>query len=174
MSVGEGWDLPAEEEPSSDFHWFKVSPKGSLVLVVLSERPLWYTGHFVDGRMWPCQGSGCEMCEHGVGSQVRYVLAVAEVSSHRVGLIEMGRGIGLQIREWMDRRSELRGMVLEWSKHSLSRQSRTEVIFVDRECPPWWRVQNVPDVHRALLLTWRKAEMAIPPSMREVKSEVLP
>lgn len=165
MPVGEGFDLPPDQQPWSDFHWFKVSPRRSLVVVVLSEQPLWYSGHFLDGRMWPCCGTGCEMCAHGIGGQVRYVLACAEVSTRRVGILEIGRGIGLQVRDWIERHETLRGMQLELQKHSLSRQSRTEVLYIDGEVAPWWRTLPIPDVKRALLLTWRKANMPIPPGM---------
>ena len=167
MPVGDGWDIPPEELPWSDHHWFRVSPRSSLVVVCLSEGPLWYTGHYISGRMAPCVGEGCELCGEGIGGQVRYVFACAEVSSKRAGLLEVGRNNGLLIRSWVPRHDGFRGMVLELMKHSHSRTSRTEVLYVDREEPPWYLALEVPDVKRALLMTWKKAGFRLPKGMSE-------
>jgi len=167
VPIGEGWDVPADETPWSHFHWFRVSPRGPLAVVCLSEGPLWYTGHFVSGRMAPCLGEGCELCAEGVGGQVRYIFPVADVSTKRVGLLEVGREVGQLIRSWIPRRGGFRGMVLEFSKHSHSRVSRTEVLYIDQELPPWYLAVEVPDVKKALLMTWRKAGFRLPKGMTE-------
>lgn len=162
MPVGEGWDIPKAADPWSSFHWFRVSPRGDLVVVVLSEQVLWYAGHFVDNRMSPCLGRECELCHDGCAGQVRYVFAAAEVSSKRAGLMEVGRGIGELMRDWCGRHDGLRGMVLSFSKHSHSKQSRTVVEYIDREEPPWFRSLEVPDPVTALRLTWKKAGFKLP------------
>lgn len=167
MPIGEGWELPAEADPWSQFHWFRVSPRSALVVVLLAEQVLWYTGHFIEGRMNPCQGKGCELCRAGTGGQVRYVLPVAEVSTRRVGLLEVSRGIGELVKSWMPKNDGLRGMVIELSKHSLSKQSRTDVVYVERSIAPWFLECEVPDVRKALFLTWRKAGFKIPPGLTE-------
>lgn len=166
MAVGEGWDVRPEDRPWSDFHWWKVPAKGILVLALLGERPLYYVGHYVDGRMWPCVGSACGMCEKGIGSQVRYVMAAVDLSTRRVGILEVGRSNGLQIRDWVGSRGEMCGLTLELEKHSHSRTSRTEVRWVQKEAPPWVHIVEVPDIRRALILTWDKANMPLPPGMR--------
>lgn len=173
MAVGDGWELPPGSEPWSDFHWFQVSTKGSLNLVILSTGACWYTGHFVGGRMCPCSGSGCELCSAGVGSQVRYVFAVAETSTRRVGLFEVARGNGQLIRDWSERCGGLRGMRLEVEKHSRSSQSRTEVRYVEAPCDPWYLGLAVPDVQLALYLTWHKAGMVMPAAFDQRMSENL-
>lgn len=165
MPIGEGWDVPAEEIPWSDHHWFRVSPRSSLVVVCLSEAPLWYSGHYVSGRMAPCTGEGCELCGEGIGGQVRYVFAAAEISTKRVGLLEVARGNGLLIRSWIPKRGYFKGMVLELSKHSHSKSSRTEVVYVDREEPPWYLALEVPAVKKALMLTWKKGGFKLPRGM---------
>jgi len=162
MPVGEGWDLTPGAEPWSDFHWFQASTRGVLVLVVLSESAVWYTGHFVGGRMCPCIGHGCDFCAAAIGAQVRYCVSCAEVTSRRVGLIEFGRSNGLLLRDWTPRAGGLRGMTIEVSKHSKSVQSRTELAYVDRICEPWFLSLGVPDPCLALYLTWQKAGMAMP------------
>jgi len=165
VAIGEGWEVPPSEIPWSDHHWFRVSPRGALVVVCLSEGPLWYSGHYVAGRMAPCTGEGCELCAEGIGGQVRYVFSAAEVSTRRVGLLEVGRSNGLLIRSWMGRNGGFRGMVLELTKHSHSKGSRTEVVYVDREEPPWYLALEVPDVKRALLMTWKKGGFRLPEGM---------
>jgi hypothetical protein len=105
------------------------------------------------------------MCAEGCAGQVRYVFAAAEVSTKRVGLLEVGRSNGLLIRSWISRNGGFKGMVLELSKHSHSRSSRTDVRYIDREEPPWYLAAEVPNVKRALLLTWKKAGHELPKGM---------
>lgn len=134
-------------------------------MVVLSEEVLWYAGHFLEGRMCPCLGKECELCRQGIAGQVRYVFAAAEVSSHRPGLMEVGRGVGEQLRDWVPRHEGLRGMVLSFSKHSHAKQSRTVVQYIERDENPWYRQVEVPDIKQALRLTWKKAGFKVPPGM---------
>jgi len=107
------------------------------------------------------------MCEKGIGSQVRYVMGAVEVSTRRVGILEVGRGNGLLIRDWVGSRGEMHGLQIELEKHSHSRTSRTEVRWIQQEPPPWVHIVEVPDIRRALILTWDKAKMPIPPGMKE-------
>jgi hypothetical protein len=101
------------------------------------------------------------------------VIAVAEVSSHRCGLMEFGRGNGLQIRDWMNRKGTLRGMVLQVNKHSKNPQSRTEMHYVDEACAPWYLSIEVPDPALALFLTWHKAGMDMPRELIEASRRKL-
>lgn len=166
MPIGEGWDVPATGEPWSQFHWFRASPRGDLVVVVLSDQVLWYAGHFLESRMCPCLGADCEPCRQGIAGQVRYVFAVAEVATKRVGLMEVSRSVGELIRSWEARRDGMRGMVLSFSKHSHSKQSRTEVEYIDREEGPWYRSIAAPEVRKALRLTWTKAGFQLPEGLQ--------
>lgn len=166
MPVGEGWEIPPSYDPWSHFHWFRVSPRGDLVVVVLSDEVLWYSGHFLEGRMCPCLGKECELCREGIAGQVRYVFGAAEVSTKRVGLMEVGRSVGQLMRSWVPRHDGLRGMVLSFSKHSHSKQSRTEVQYVDREEGPWHLAIAAPDIRTALRLTWTKAGFKLPDGLQ--------
>jgi len=168
--VGNGWDLPPGSEPWTNFHWFQPSVSGVLVLVVLSERPTWYTGHYYERRMCPCLGVGCRLCASGIGAQVRYCFAVAERSTRRVGLIELGRGNGLLVRDWAYSRGEMRGLMIEVSKHSRSPQSRTEVQRVHEDAPLWSVGILEPDPSLALYLTWHKAGLPMPQKFEEEMS----
>jgi len=167
MPIGSGFDLPPGAEPWSDFHWFQASTKGVLILVFLSSEPIWYTGHYVSGRMAPCAGGGCDYCATGIGAQVRYCVACADTTTRRTGLIEFGRSNGLLLRDWMARTGSLRGMVIEVSKHSKNVQSRTEVRYIDMPCEPWYNTIETPDVSTALFLTWHKAGFRMPEELVE-------
>lgn len=172
MPLGEGWDPPKGIVGNPDFHWFKVPSRGSLILVMLGKGPVWYTGHFTDGRMWPCSGKDCELCRRAIGAQLRYVVACVEPISRKVGMIEVGRNHGLQLRDWIDRAGGWIGMMVEFAKHSTARQSRTEMVYVDQAPPAWIYELQAPDIARALILTWRKAEMPIPPEVQKVAREL--
>lgn len=167
MSIGVGWELPEADQPWSDFHWFQVGVRVSSVFVVLSERPLWYTGHYVKGRMRPCVRPGCPECADGVGGQIRYCFGVAEEETRRTGLIEFGRGNGLLIRAWAESAGYCRGLVFEAHKAGRQAQSRTELILMDREPPPWALEVDAPDVQLALYLTWEKGGFRVPAELRE-------
>ena len=166
MAVGEGWDVAPEDRPWSDFHWWKVPAKGVLVLALVGEKPLYYVGHYVDGRMWPCLGPDCGMCKNSVGSQIRYVMGAVDISTRRVGILEVGRSNGMLIRDWVGARGAMTGQVIELEKHSHSRVSRTEIRRVEKEVGPWIHQIQLPDLRRALILTWDKANMPIPPGMQ--------
>jgi hypothetical protein len=165
VPVGDGWDVAPEDRPWSDFHWWKVPAKGVLVLALLGERPVYYVGHYVDGRMWPCTGPGCGLCERGVGSQIRYVMGAVDIQTHRAGILEVGRGNGMLIRDWVASRGAMSGLIVELEKHSHSRTSRTEVRWVHQDPPVWVSQLEAPDLRRALILTWDKASMPRPPGM---------
>jgi len=121
--------------------------------------------------MFPCIGEECDFCKDGVGSQVRYVLAVIETSSRRAGLIEFGKSNGQLIRDWTLRNNGLRGMRIEVSKTSKSIQSRTIVAYVEQPLEPWYLGMDVPDVQLALYLTWHKAGMRMPQQFAERMKE---
>jgi hypothetical protein len=117
--------------------------------------------------MCPCAGSGCELCSTGIGGQVRYVFAVAETQTRRVGLIEFGRSNGLLIRDWSGRHGGLRGLHMCVRKHSKSTQSRTEIQYLEDTVDPWYLGLICPDPQLALYLTWHKMQMAMPDSFQQ-------
>lgn len=162
MPQGLGWDVPAEVRGDLEFRWWRVSGNRVLVLVMLSDSPLWYRGHFYKGRMVPCFGEGCKLCADGVGAQLRYVVAAAETSTHRSGLLEVGNTVALELRDLDVRHQGLRGMVVEISKHSFSRQSRMELRYIEREEEQWWKEIDFPDIKTALYLGWQKAGYEVP------------
>jgi len=162
MAFGSGWEVPESERGDLEYRWFRISGNRSLVLVMLSREPIWYRGHYDKGRMNPCLGDGCKLCSAKIGAQLRYVVAAAERSLHRVGLWEMGATVARDLRDLAIRRGELRGSVVEISKHSLSKHSRMEIRLVDQTEGPWWMEIDIPDIRRALYLTWQGQGYDIP------------
>lgn len=165
--LGEGWDLPQGYEDWSDWTWWKVRGNRILVLTVLSEKPVSYVGHYVKSRMVPCLGDDCRLCHDGVGRQLRYCFAAAEVTTRRTGLLEVGRSVACQIQDWIPRHGSFRGMVLEFTRHSYSRQSRMEVTYCDVITPPWIEDIACPDVRAALITTWEHAGLELPPGVKD-------
>ena len=162
LPVGEGFDVPAELCPASDWTWFKVRPGHVLCLVITSSAPCWYVGHFHNRRMVPCLGDACELCSRGVGSQVRYVFGCMEPLAQRRGLIELGRQPALLIRDRAPAMGGLRGMTIAITRYSNSKLSRMEIDFPDREAPAeLWDVPE-PNLRRALVSTWQSARCPIP------------
>lgn len=162
MPSGEGWDVPQEVRGDLEFRWFRVGGNRVLVLLCLSDRPVWYRGHYFKGRMVPCQGSGCRLCADGVGAQLRYVVACVEVSTHRSGLLEVGHTVATELRDLAVNHNGLRGLRFEISKHSFSKNSRMEIRPLSDDEGAWWREVDIPDPRTALYLGWQKAGYECP------------
>lgn len=174
MPCGEGWDMPVEAEGWSDFHWWKIPSSRVLVMIMTSERPYWYSGHFVEGRMKPCQGDGCALCAKGVGAQARYLFSCVEPLTRKSGILEVSRSVALEFRDLAEARGQLRGLRFTIGKHTRHKQSRMEVLGEaddDR-----FNLEGFPpvDVLKALLLTWEKAKYDVPAAFRKksLSSEV--
>lgn len=153
-TYGKGWDVPPEADSIGDFRWWKLGGNRVLKLVIVSHEAFYYKGHYVGKRMIPCSGDNCALCAKGIGGQLRFVFAAAELDTHQMGLIELGRSVGLEIRDLVARHGQLRGMPIELSRLSYSRNSRMEVEYVDREIGNWWYELAVPDAKKALEATW--------------------
>lgn len=169
-TVGRGWDIPPEADAIGDFRWFKVKWPRTTTLVVLSHEASWYRGHFWNGRMIPCAGEQCVICARGIGAQVRFVFAAADVVNSQVGLMEVGRSVGLELRAWSEQAGQLRGMVLEFSKHSKSDKSRTEMKWIHQEAGGHWMTLPIPDIGRALKLTWERGGSGMQEAMDEAET----
>jgi len=107
--------------------------------------------------MRACEGAGCELCGCGVGRQIRYLVCCAEVTTGRVGVLEVGRAPGLQLRDRVQGNGGLRGAVFEVCRAARSKHSRLELVFVD-EHPGSHLLSLEPlDLESVLRSTWEKA-----------------
>jgi hypothetical protein len=157
-SIGEGWDLPKRVRDSIDFHWFKVKPGRPVVLGILSVVPVWYVGHFHQKRMRRCSGDGCELCALGIGGQVRYLFGCVEPATGILGVMEVGKSVGLQLRDWAARRGSMRGMLVEFCKATGAKRSHTELSYVEMEEAPVWLKHGAPDLKLVLERTWARQD----------------
>lgn len=171
--VGRGFDVPDVVRESVEWHWFHVAPGGMLELVVLSTEPVWYVGHFVGGRMQRCGGDDCRLCAEEFGRQIRYVVAVGEISTRQVGLVELGRENGLLLAEWCKPRvqraldgmrgvSGLRGMVIELSRAGKSKHAPLRMTLQQVAPPGWYERRTGPDLQEALRRTWERMSTSGP------------
>lgn len=167
MALGSGWDPPAKELGWNDFTWWKVRPNRAMVLYVLSDQPVWYSGHFYRGRMQPCLGEDCKCCADGINAQLRYVIACAEPISGRAGLLEIGRSVALQLRDWAETRGKMRGLCFEITKYSGSKNSRMEINHIPNPVGFQYAHIPTPDITTALVATWQKAGMEIPDQLKD-------
>jgi hypothetical protein len=155
---GEGWDPPKDIKDEVEFHWFKLGKGRRLLLGVLSPRPLWYVGHFHERRMRKCEGAECRLCALGVGKQLRFVFGAVEVSTGLVGIMEVGSSVAAQLKDWVARTGCFRGMLVEMSKPSSSKHSRTELEYKELADPPVWLKHPAPDLAVCLRRTWARQE----------------
>lgn len=153
---GEGWDVPVEVRDRVQFHWFHVAPGQCLVLVVLSNKPLWYVGHFRSGRMQPCERNGCQSCAAGIGRQIRFVVSCVEITTKRMGVLEVSESVGQLIRSWAQARDGSRGLILELRKATRSKHSRMEVERIDEHPPAWALAMEPLDLQEVVARTWEK------------------
>lgn len=168
----QGWDPPAGTAGWSDFHWWKIPSGRVLQLIMVSEAPLGYSGHFTRGRMGPCYGEGCKLCLEGIGVQLRYLVAAVEPGTRRVGIWDVGRSVALELRDLASSRGGLVGLWIQASHHSHSKQSRTEIEVVETKCPSWVIQIEPPNVVRALVSTWQKQGSAIPDGFERAAGSV--
>lgn len=166
--VGSGWDVPPEADSIGDFRWFKVTPGRVIHLVVLSREPMHYLGHFVNGRMIPCADTGCVYCENGVGRQLRWVFACVEPFSGQVGMMELGRSVGLELRAKSDAQQKFKGLVLKFWRAGKSIQSRLEMDVVDMKVSNSYLALPCPDVGKAMKMTWQRSGRAVQEVLDEV------
>jgi hypothetical protein len=169
--TGCGFSAPPDVRDVVEFHWWHVPVGGSLVLVVLSVEPVWYVGHFAQGRMRRCRGDLCRACVDGVGRQIRYVVCAAEVSSRQIGMLEVGSAPMLHIRDRALARGGLRGMILDVSRPARSKHGRLEVSVFEESPPSWSVTTEALDLRMVLERTWAREvgtePKAVSPGRRE-------
>jgi hypothetical protein len=154
--MGSGFDIPPEVADRVDFHWFHVPVGGSLNLCLLPPKPVWYVAHWVGGRMIPCEKDDCRYCAEGLGTQIRYVLSVVEITTRQPGLIELGKTNGLLIRDWGGCDGYPTWVAFEVYRPGRAKQSRLDVRRLEQSCLPWAMRVPMPDPVAALEATWEK------------------
>jgi len=158
MPIGSGWDVPHEVKDRVEFHWFHVPVTGCLVLGILSIAPTWYVGHFDNKRMQQCEGKGCDLCDKGIGTQLRYVVSAVDISTHQVGVFEFGASVSQLIQQWSAGLGYLRGMMIEVTRASKSKHSRMEIALIREHPLAWVMATQELDLIEVLERTWERAD----------------
>ncbi len=114
--VTEGWGDTTREAGEQSWAWIHVPARSSVEVIILSEAPVRYRGHWVDGRMRPCCGAACPYCERRMGGQVRYAFACYDLAARASALLEIGAGAAGVIREASEREGRLRGLAFRLRK----------------------------------------------------------
>lgn len=154
--IGMGWGIPDSVRDVVEFHWFHVPTGGALLLCCVSREPAWYLGHFHQGRMRRCPGTGCELCARQIGRQVRFIVSCVELTTRRVGVLELGVGPAKLLEQWAASNGGLRGVSFELTRASKAKHSRLELTPV-REHPGAWvdEVQAV-NLGEVMQKTWNR------------------
>jgi len=149
----EGWGDTAAA-PSSTYCWMHIPTVGALEVVILSEIPTRYTGHFVGRTMRPCEAVGCHWCGVGLGRQLRWVLSVVDCLSGTRACIEVGAAAAETMRRATAEAGGLRGCRVRLSRATTARNSEVLCSLSTRE--PLDAVPDPVDVPRLLREMWAK------------------
>jgi len=71
-------------------------------------------------------------------------------------VIEVGKSVGLMLRDLTHRNGGLRGMLVEFGKSTKAKQSHTEVEYIDEHAPAWCLALPEPDLREVLERTWER------------------
>ena len=149
----DGWGDTAAA-PSSTYCWFHIPSVGALDVVILSEVPTRYTGHFVSRTMRPCSNRGCHWCEVGLGKQLRWVLSVVDMVSGIRGCIEVGAAAAETIRRVTAEAGGLRGCRVRLGRATTAKNGEVTCSLTARE--PEMAVPDPVDISRLLSDMWAK------------------
>lgn len=157
MKLSIGFDLPEGMAREETWTWFHPNGQEPLGLLIISEAPVSYPGHYSRGRMRPCTGEGCQLCEKNVGKQARYVFCAVRIRDGKIGILELGRPAALVVRDLAQVRGRIKGLAITLFRASDSKHSRIEVKAFEGIVPkPFMNFQPL-DVTRVLEVTWSTA-----------------
>jgi hypothetical protein len=158
-AVLEGWpeDHPTPRLPA-DWTWLHVGPNGAHPVVILSDRPSTYAGHWWNRSMTPCpRTNACALCNAGIAAQLRVVLGVFDLRLRGPALLELGQAPAAKLRQLADDAGHLRGLVVALQREASRERGRILVTLPDRDHPaPPDPLPDAPDLRKALVATWAR------------------
>ena len=89
--IKEGWGTLREPEEREKLHFAKILPNVRNEFLILNSAPLVYDGHYIHGKIIPCDGKNCKVCAEGIGKQLRYCFGVYEYRTEWRGVLELSR-----------------------------------------------------------------------------------
>ena len=155
---GQGLMSAPDDDGGPQFKWLHVR-SGDQVFILLSDKlPLWYRAHWWEGRMQPCQGEECRLCDAGVGKQRRWIFAVATANDLKPYLWEVSESLAQEIRVIIEKNGEQKNVHLRIYREGTGPKGRLSVS--DRGKDQYHRVDGLvfPEPQEALELTWAVLE----------------
>lgn len=116
--------------------------------------PLWYYAHWHQGRMRPCSGEGCRMCDAGVGKQRRWVFAITMAYEHQAYFWEVSDAAGDRVRELMEKYGQLVDQIMHVTRDNGGPKGRINISHHGFDDMHRGSTTKWPDVWTALELTW--------------------
>lgn len=151
---GHGLLSAPDDEDGRHFKWLHIR-SGDYVRVLLSDKlPLWYKAHWYEGRMQPCGGDGCRLCDAGVGRQRRWVFAVAKMPEMKPFLWEVSEALAQEVRQIIERHETQKDLQLTVRREASGPKGRMTV--EDRGLDAYHKTDGIvfPEPQEALELTW--------------------
>jgi hypothetical protein len=168
---GHGLFAAPDEDEKMSFRWLHIRPGEAVTIVMGNKAPLWYKAHWYGGRMIPCEGEGCRLCDAGVGRQRRWVFAVSGWSTNKVFLWEVSEHTADQIRGLAERHDGLENLKLRVSREEGSKKGRLDVTSMGFDEFHASKGLQYPEPQEALELTWAVLNLACE-SLTESRSTV--
>lgn len=155
---GHGLLNAPDDDEGKKFQWLHIRSGESEKVMLSGKLPLWYRAHWYEGRMQPCDGDGCRLCDAGVGRQRRWVFAVASLPEHKVYLWEVTEALAQEIRVIIERHEQQKDVQLRiWREGS---GPKGKISVEDRGLDSYHQTDGLifPEPQEALELTWAVVE----------------
>jgi len=149
-----------DENEDPLFQWLHIRSGERVGIIFSDQQPLWYYGHWMKGRMWPCDGPDCELCPMGVGKQRRWVFAIGVPTTMKTYLWEVSETIAGEIRGIMERFDSMLNVRVIVRREEGSNRGR--LILSDPVYDPAQRASSMkfPDIGIGVQLTWQAMDRA--------------
>jgi hypothetical protein len=151
---GHGLFLADDSDDGPSFQWLHLRPGDAEHLILGNKAPLWYRAHWHEGRMQPCSGDGCHLCDMGIGRQRRWVFPVVMRHRKEAFLWEVSDRVADEIRGFAEQHGTITNLELFVRRSSGNSKGRIEVQCdgLDDRC----QGESVvfPEPSECLELTW--------------------
>ena len=149
-----GWGDTVTDRQSNGIGFAHVPARGQLEVLMLSEDPVSYVGHYHDGRMRPCTHSGCQYCAKQLGSQRRWVFAVYDCSKNCTRLLELGAAPAGQLHQHAVDYQGLLGLRFRFTKSGGTLRSSISIELTGLSRVPVADLPEQIDVGNVLRKIW--------------------
>jgi hypothetical protein len=154
FKVESGWGDAAEDTTAAGVGFAHVPARGQLEILMLADTPMFFRGHYIDGRMKPCSHGGCSMCNDGKGTQKRWVFPVYDTARGATRLLELGEAPAGQLMRYAIDYQGLLGLKFKMSKPGGTLRSTISVELSGLARVPAGELPECPDVLAVMSKIW--------------------